>query len=50
MNAVSQPGRLLSDEAYARIDRELKKFPPERKRSAVIAALALAQDEFGWVS
>lgn len=50
MNAVSQTTRLLSDQAYARIDRELKKFPPEQKRSAVIFALALAQDEFGWVS
>ncbi|MDT3680028.1 MAG: NADH-quinone oxidoreductase subunit NuoE [Burkholderiaceae bacterium] len=50
MNAVSQARRLLSDQAYARIDRELKKYPPERKRSAVIAALALAQDEYGWVS
>jgi len=49
MNAVSQARRLLSDQAYARIDRELKKYPPERKRSAVIAALALAQDENGWV-
>ena len=50
MNAVSRPRRLLSDQAYARIDRELEKYPPERKRSAVIAALALAQDEYGWVS
>lgn len=50
MNAVSQARRLLSDQAYARIDRELKKYPPERRRSAVIAALALAQDECGWVS
>ncbi|MCD6675297.1 MAG: NADH-quinone oxidoreductase subunit NuoE [Burkholderiaceae bacterium] len=50
MNAVPHARRLLSDQAYARIDRELKKYPPERKRSAVIAALALAQDEYGWVS
>ncbi len=50
MNAVPQARRLLSDQAYARIDRELQKYPPERKRSAVIAALALAQDEYGWVS
>lgn len=49
MNAVSQATRLLSDRAYARIDRELTKFPPERKRSAVIAALAVAQEEIGWV-
>src|SRR5690606_25395128 len=49
MNAVSQARRLLSDEAYARIDRELTKYPPEHKRSAAIAALAIAQDEIGWV-
>lgn len=50
MNAVPETRRLLSNECYARIDRELKKYPPERRRSAVIAALALAQDEIGWVS
>ncbi len=50
MNAASDTHRLLSDEAYARIDRELQKFPPDRRRSAVIAALTLAQDEIGWVS
>lgn len=42
--------RLLSDEAYRRIDRELTKFPAEQKQSAVMAALAIAQDEKGWVS
>ena len=42
--------RLLSDQAYARIDRELAKFPEAQKQSAVMAALAIAQDETGWVS
>ncbi len=42
--------RLLSDEAYGRIDRELTKFPAEQKQSAVMAALSIAQDEKGWVS
>ncbi len=41
---------LLSEAAYARIDREVAKFPPEQKQSAVMAALAIAQDEIGWVS
>ena len=50
MSAVPQPQRLLSDAAYARIDRELAKYPPEHKQSAVMAALAIAQDETGWVS
>lgn len=50
MTVASPETRLLSDQAYARIERELTKFPPERKRSAVIAALAIAQDEIGWTS
>ena len=40
----------LSDEAYARIDRELQKYPPERKDSAVMACLAIVQQEQGFVS
>jgi NADH-quinone oxidoreductase subunit E len=41
---------LLSVEALARIDREVAKYPPDRKRSAVMAALAIAQDERGPLS
>jgi NADH-quinone oxidoreductase subunit E len=41
---------LLSAQAYARIDRELLKYPAVQKQSAVIAALAIAQDEIGWVT
>ena len=41
---------LLSAEAMAKIDREIAKYPAERKSSAVIAALAIAQHETGWVS
>jgi NADH-quinone oxidoreductase subunit E len=41
---------LLSQQAYQRIDRELLKFPPEQKQSAIMAALTIAQDEKGWVS
>lgn len=41
---------LLSPDAYRRIDREVAKFPPEQKQSAVMAALAIAQEEIGWVS
>jgi len=40
---------LLSEQAYKRIDRELTKFPPDQKQSAVMAALAIAQDEKGWL-
>lgn len=41
---------LLSEQAYRRIDRELTKFPDEKKRSAILASLTIAQDEKGWVS
>jgi NADH-quinone oxidoreductase subunit E len=41
---------LLSEQAYQRIDREITKFPPEQKQSAVMAALAIAQDEKGWLA
>ena len=40
----------LSAQARARIDREVAKYPSDQKRSAVMAALAVAQDEFGWLS
>ena len=39
----------LSEAAYARIDREVAKFPADQKQSAVMAALAIAQDERGWL-
>lgn len=41
---------LLSEQAYKKIDRELGKFPVDQKQSAVMAALAIAQDETGWLS
>ena len=50
MSAVPNQQRLLSDAAYARIDRELAKFPGDQRQSAVMAALAIAQGEKGWVS
>ncbi len=40
----------LSPESQKRIDREVAKYPPAGKQSAVIAALAIAQDQYGWVS
>ena len=50
MSAVPQILRLLSDAAYAHIDREIAKFPADQKQSAVMAALAIAQQEVGWTS
>lgn len=41
---------LLSQESYKKIDRELAKFPADQRQSAVMAALAIAQDEKGWLS
>ena len=41
---------MLSSDARQRIDREVAKYPPERRSSAVMAALAVAQDEHGWLS
>jgi NADH-quinone oxidoreductase subunit E len=41
---------MLSRDALARIDREIAKYPAGRAQSAVLAALAIAQDEHGWLS
>ncbi len=50
MSAVPQSNALLSADAYARIGREVAKYPSDQKQSAVMAALAIAQEEIGWVS
>ena len=41
---------LLSEQALKKIDREIAKYPADQKQSAVMAALAIAQDEKGWLS
>jgi NADH-quinone oxidoreductase subunit E len=41
---------MLSAQALTRIDHEIAKYPSDQKRSAVMAALAIAQDEKGWLS
>lgn len=41
---------MLSPESLQRIDREIAKYPPDQKRSAVMAALIIAQDEKGWLA
>jgi NADH-quinone oxidoreductase subunit E len=41
---------LLSEQCYKKIDRELAKYPADQRQSAVMAALAHAQLELGWVS
>jgi len=40
---------VLSETALRRIDREIAKYPPGQKQSAVMSALAIAQDEVGWL-
>ena len=44
------PQMVLSADALAKIDKAVAKYPPERKDSAVMAALTIAQDEKGWLS
>ncbi|RFP18456.1 MULTISPECIES: NADH-quinone oxidoreductase subunit NuoE [unclassified Duganella] len=41
---------LLSEQCYKKIDRELAKYPAEQRQSAVMASLAHAQVELGWIS
>jgi NADH-quinone oxidoreductase subunit E len=41
---------LLTTDSLKRIDEEIAKYPPERKQSAVMMALIIAQDEKGWLS
>ncbi|MET3129913.1 NADH-quinone oxidoreductase subunit E [Oxalobacteraceae bacterium GrIS 1.11] len=41
---------LLSEQSYKKIDRELAKYPADQRQSAVMAALAIAQDELGWLA
>ncbi len=41
---------MLSAESLKKIDREIAKYPPDQKQSAVMSALIIAQDEHGWLS
>jgi NADH-quinone oxidoreductase subunit E len=41
---------LLSPESLQKIERECSKYPPEQRQSAVMSALAIAQDQEGWLS
>jgi len=50
MSAVPETRPLLDDADLSRIERELQKYPAERRQSAVIFALAIIQDKAGWVS
>jgi NADH-quinone oxidoreductase subunit E len=41
---------MLTTDSLRRIDREVAKYPPDQKQSAVMMALVIAQDEKGWLS
>ena len=41
---------MLTTDSLRKIDREIAKYPAGQKRSAVMAALIIAQDEKGWLS
>ena len=41
---------MLTTDSLKKIDREVAKYPPEQKRSAVMSALVIAQHEKGWLS
>jgi NADH-quinone oxidoreductase subunit E len=41
---------MISDSTKARFDKEVAKFPADQKQSAVMACLAIVQQELGWVS
>ncbi|WP_244815761.1 NADH-quinone oxidoreductase subunit NuoE [Caballeronia sp. Lep1P3] len=41
---------MISAEGLKEIDRAVAKYPAEQKQSAVMSALAVAQEEHGWLS
>lgn len=41
---------MISDTTRTRFDREVAKYPPDQKQSAVMACLAIVQQEQGFVS
>ena len=41
---------MLSEQTKARFDREIAKYPADQRQSAVMACLAIIQQEQGWVS
>ena len=40
---------VLTPESLARIEREIAKYPPDQRQSAVMSALAIAQDQLRWL-
>jgi NADH-quinone oxidoreductase subunit E len=50
VNAPMRAPAMLSEAAARAFAREIAKYPPEQKASAVIACLAVLQEEHGFVS
>ena len=48
--AVAPTATLLTDAMLARFAREVAKYPADQKQSAVMACLAIVQQELGWIS
>ena len=44
------PLQMISEQARARFDREVAKYPVDQKQSAVMACLTIVQEELGFVS
>ncbi|HSW03279.1 NADH-quinone oxidoreductase subunit NuoE [Aquabacterium sp.] len=49
-DSTQAPAAALSAATLARFSREVAKYPPEQKQSAVMACLSILQQEQGWVS
>lgn len=41
---------MMSEDSLKEITRNIAKYPADQKQSAVMAALAVAQDDYGWLS
>jgi NADH-quinone oxidoreductase subunit E len=50
MHSSETGAAVLSPDALARIDKALAKYPADQRKSAVMAALTIAQDEKGHLS
>jgi NADH-quinone oxidoreductase subunit E len=50
MSSTTSTAFVLSDATQARFAREVAKYPSDQKRSAVMACLAIVQEEQGYVS
>ena len=48
--AAAPTATLLTDAMLARFAREVAKYPADQKQSAVMACLAIVQQELGWIS